>query len=99
MNHQTLFATGRNPSHASVAATVGILRLLSEDELEGVMAHELAHVQNRDTLTSTIAATIAGAITWIAHMVQWSAMWGGMRREITIAAEPWERWLWPYWRH
>ncbi|NLP03142.1 MAG: zinc metalloprotease HtpX [Fibrobacter sp.] len=75
------FATGRNPSHASVAATVGILRLLSEDELEGVMAHELAHVQNRDTLTSTIAATIAGAITWIAHMVQWSAMWGGMRRD------------------
>ncbi|HON09893.1 MAG TPA: zinc metalloprotease HtpX [Chitinispirillaceae bacterium] len=74
------FATGRNPSHASVAATVGILRLLSEDELEGVMAHELAHVQNRDTLTSTIAATIAGAITWIANMLQWSAMWGGMRR-------------------
>lgn len=75
------FATGRNPSHASVAATVGILRLLSEDELEGVMAHELAHVQNRDTLTSTIAATIAGAITWIANMLQWSAMWGGMRRD------------------
>jgi len=73
------FATGRSPNHASVAATTGILRLLSEDELEGVMAHELAHVRNRDTLTSTIAATIAGAITWIAHMVQWSAMWGGMR--------------------
>jgi heat shock protein HtpX len=73
------FATGRSPSHASVAATTGILRILSEDELEGVMAHEMAHVQNRDTLTSTIAATIAGAITWVAHMVQWSAMWGGMR--------------------
>lgn len=73
------FATGRSPTHASVAATTGILRILSEDELEGVMAHELAHVQNRDTLTSTIAATIAGAITWIAQMVQWSAMWGGMR--------------------
>jgi heat shock protein HtpX len=73
------FATGRSPTHASVAATTGILNLLSEDELEGVMAHELAHVQNRDTLTSTIAATIAGAITWIAQMVQWSAMWGGMR--------------------
>jgi heat shock protein HtpX len=73
------FATGRSPNHASVAATTGILRLLSEDELEGVMAHELAHVRNRDTLTSTVAATIAGAITWIAHMVQWTAMWGGMR--------------------
>jgi heat shock protein HtpX len=73
------FATGRSPTHASVAATTGILRVLSEDELEGVMAHELAHVQNRDTLTSTIAATIAGAITWIAQMVQYSAMWGGMR--------------------
>lgn len=71
------FATGRSPNHASVAATTGILSILSEDELEGVMAHELAHVQNRDTLTSTIAATIAGAITWIAHMVQWGAMFGG----------------------
>jgi heat shock protein HtpX len=73
------FATGRSPTHASVAATTGILRILSEDELEGVMAHELAHVQNRDTLTSTIAATIAGAITWVAQMVQWSAMFGGSR--------------------
>jgi heat shock protein HtpX len=73
------FATGRSPTHASVAATTGILRILSEDELEGVMAHELAHVQNRDTLTSTIAATIAGAITWVAQMVQWSAMFGGAR--------------------
>jgi heat shock protein HtpX len=71
------FATGRSPKHASVAATTGILGILSEDELEGVMAHELAHVQNRDTLTSTIAATIAGAITWIAQMVQWGAMFGG----------------------
>jgi heat shock protein HtpX len=74
------FATGRNPAHASVAATSGILRLLNEDELEGVMAHELSHVKNRDTLTSTVAATIAGAITWIAQMTQWSVMWGGMRR-------------------
>jgi heat shock protein HtpX len=71
------FATGRSPKHASVAATTGILGILNEDELEGVMAHELAHVQNRDTLTSTIAATIAGAITWIAQMVQWGAMFGG----------------------
>jgi heat shock protein HtpX len=74
------FATGRNPTHASVAATSGILKLLTEDELEGVMAHELSHVRNRDTLTTTVAATIAGAITWIAQMTQWSAMWGGMRR-------------------
>jgi heat shock protein HtpX len=71
------FATGRSPNHASVAATQGILRILSEDELEGVMAHELSHVRNRDTLTSTVAATIAGAITWIAHIVQWGAMFGG----------------------
>ena len=75
------FATGRSPNHASVAATVGILRLLKEDELEGVMAHELAHVRNRDTLTSTIAATLAGAITYIAQVVQWGAMWGGMSRD------------------
>ncbi|NLG17048.1 MAG: zinc metalloprotease HtpX [Fibrobacter sp.] len=75
------FATGRSPDHASVAATVGILRLLSEDELEGVMAHELAHVQNRDTLTGTIAATIAGAITWVANMVKWGAMFGGGRSD------------------
>jgi heat shock protein HtpX len=67
------FATGRSPAHASVAATQGILRLLDEDELEGVMAHELSHVRNRDTLTSTIAATIAGAISWIAYMIQWGA--------------------------
>ncbi len=73
------FATGRSPSHASVAATTGILRILDAHELEGVMAHELAHVRNRDTLTSTIAATIAGAITWIANMIQWGAMFGGLR--------------------
>jgi heat shock protein HtpX len=73
------FATGRSPKHAAVAATKGILRTLSEDELEGVMAHELAHVQNRDTLTATVAATLAGAITWIAHMVRWGAMFGGSR--------------------
>ncbi|MFP4240787.1 MAG: zinc metalloprotease HtpX [Chitinispirillaceae bacterium] len=75
------FATGRSPSHASVAATVGILKLLDEDELEGVMAHELAHVKNRDTLTSTVAATIAGAITWIATIVRWGALFGGMRSD------------------
>ena len=71
------FATGRNPQHAAVAATAGILRLLKEDELEAVMAHELTHVANRDTLISTIAATIAGAITYVAHWLQWTAMFGG----------------------
>jgi heat shock protein HtpX len=62
------FATGRSPSHAAVAATEGILRALNRDELEGVLAHELSHVINRDTLTSTVAATLAGAISWLAHM-------------------------------
>ena len=71
------FATGRNPKHASVAATSGILSLLRDDELEGVMAHELAHVQNRDILISSIAATIAGAISMIANMLQWGAIFGG----------------------
>jgi heat shock protein HtpX len=75
------FATGRNPAHASVAATTGILQILSEDELEGVMAHELAHVKNRDILISSIAATIAGAITMIGHMLQWGAMFGGAGRD------------------
>ena len=75
------FATGRNPSHASVAATTGILSILTDDELEGVMAHELAHVQNRDILISSIAATIAGAITMIANVVQWGAMFGGASRD------------------
>jgi heat shock protein HtpX len=62
------FATGRSPAHAAVAATEGILRAMSRDELEGVLAHELSHVLNRDTLTSTIAATLAGAISHLAHM-------------------------------
>lgn len=71
------FATGRNPQNAAVAATEGIMRLLSEEELEGVMAHELAHVKNRDTLISTVAATIAGAIAMLGNMLQWAAIFGG----------------------
>jgi heat shock protein HtpX len=74
------FATGRNPSHAAVAVTAGILRIMSEDELKGVLAHELSHVKNRDTLTMTIAATLAGAITYLAQMAQWAAIFGGGRR-------------------
>src|ERR1039457_582768 len=70
------FATGRNPEHAAVAVTSGILRVLRDDELAGVMAHELAHVKNRDILISTIAATFAGAITYLAHMAQWGALFG-----------------------
>ncbi|NCO51367.1 MAG: zinc metalloprotease HtpX [Deltaproteobacteria bacterium] len=71
------FATGRNPEHAVVAATEGILQILSREELSGVMAHELGHVQNRDILIGSIAATFAGAITWLAHMAQWSMFFGG----------------------
>jgi heat shock protein HtpX len=75
------FATGRDPKHASVAATTGILKILSEDELEGVMAHELSHINNRDILIATIAATIAGAITMIGNALQWGAMFGGASRD------------------
>lgn len=71
------FATGRNPQHAAVAATAGIMKILSTEEMEGVMAHELAHVQNRDTLISTIAATFAGAIALLGNMLQWAAIFGG----------------------
>jgi len=71
------FATGRNPQHASVAVTRGILALLNDDELEGVLAHELGHVRNRDILTSSIAATLAGAITLMARMAWWAQIFGG----------------------
>lgn len=74
------FATGRNPEHAVVAMTTGIMRILSRDELEGVIAHELGHVKNRDILISSIAATMAGAIMMLGSMVRWAAMFGGFSR-------------------
>jgi heat shock protein HtpX len=75
------FATGRNPQHAAVAVTTGIMRLLNEDELKGVLAHELSHVRHRDILIGTIAATIAGAISMIASFARWGAIFGGDDRE------------------
>jgi heat shock protein HtpX len=71
------FATGRNPSHASVAVTAGLMELMNDDELEGVIAHELSHVRNYDILITSIAATLAGAVTWIARMGQWAMIFGG----------------------
>ena len=73
------FATGRDPQHAAVAATEGILNILSEPELEGVIAHELAHVKHRDILISTVAATIAASIMMVANMARWAAIFGGGR--------------------
>lgn len=75
------FATGRNPENGVVAVTAGIRKLLNLEELKGVIAHEIAHIKNRDILISTIAATLVGAITYIAQMAQWALMFGGLRQE------------------
>ena len=75
------FATGRNETHAVVAVTEGILRILNREELEGVIAHELTHIKNRDILIGSIAATLAGAIVMLAHMAQWAAIFGGASRD------------------
>ncbi len=75
------FATGRSPEHAAVAATEGILKMLSDDELEGVLGHEFAHIKHRDILTGTIVATLVGSITFIARMAGWTLMFGGGGRD------------------
>ncbi len=75
------FATGRNPDHAAIAVTSGILKVLTDDELEGVLSHELAHVKHRDILTGTIVATMVGTITFIARMAGWAMMFSGGRRD------------------
>ena len=82
------FATGRNPSHAAIAATEGVLQLMSDHELEGVIAHELAHVKNRDILISSVAATVAAAIMMTARMAQFAAMFGGGSRNEREGSNP-----------
>lgn len=82
------FATGRNPQHAAVAVTTGILKILNREELTGVMAHELSHVLHRDILISTVAATIAGAISYLASMAQWAMIFGGGNRDEREGTNP-----------
>jgi heat shock protein HtpX len=82
------FATGRNPEHGVVAVTEGIMRILSREELEGVLAHELAHIKHRDILTGTIVATIAGAISMLAQMAHWALLFGGGRRDDDEGGSP-----------
>jgi len=80
-NTPNAFATGRSPNHAAVAATYGILKILNDDELEGVISHELTHIKNRDILTASVVATIAGAISMLAFMARWAAIFGGYGRD------------------
>lgn len=75
------FATGRSPKHAAVAVTAGLMQLMDDEEVEGVIAHELSHVRNYDILTASVAATLAGAITWLAHMGRWALIFGGGSRD------------------
>ena len=82
------FATGRNPNHAAVAVTTGIMRILSSEELQGVIGHELAHVKHRDILIATIAATFAGAISYLAQMAQWAMIFGGNRGDDDEGGSP-----------
>src|SRR5512140_1627140 len=82
------FATGRDPQHSAVAVTQGILRLLSQDELRGVLSHELAHVKHRDILIGTVAATFAGAISMLANMAQWAMIFGGGRSDDREGGNP-----------
>lgn len=82
------FATGRDPEHAAVAVTEGILNILPDDELEGVIAHELTHIINRDTLTQAVAATVAGAISFLAQMVSYSLWFGGGSRDNNRGGNP-----------
>jgi heat shock protein HtpX len=82
------FATGRNPTHAAVAVTTGIMRILTREELQGVIGHELSHIKNRDILISTIAATIAGAISYLAQMAQWAMIFGGHRGDDDEGGSP-----------
>ncbi|MCX8027009.1 MAG: zinc metalloprotease HtpX [Thermodesulfovibrionales bacterium] len=82
------FATGRNPEHGTVAVTTGIMRILTREELEGVIAHELAHIKHRDILVSTVAATIAGAISYLAQMAQWAMIFGGRSNDDEGSSNP-----------
>jgi heat shock protein HtpX len=82
------FATGRNPANGAIAVTTGIMNRLTREELEGVVGHELAHIKNRDILVGTIAATIAGAISYLAQMAQWSMLFGGRREESGAGSSP-----------
>ncbi len=81
MEQPNAFATGRGPGHSAVAVTAGILQLLDRDELRGVLAHEIAHIKNRDVLVATMAATIAGAISYLVNMFQWALLFGHLRNE------------------